>query len=90
MPASSDWDNVHSYEFLNGDELAMEEEYIGDGLYAGFDGEGIRLRAPRAGGDHWVYLDPCVWDNLMKFVERLNDKGENRNDDGNHTDSGQG
>lgn len=30
-----------------------EETYIGDGLYASFDGYMITLRAPREHGDHW-------------------------------------
>jgi hypothetical protein len=34
------------------------ETYLGDGLYASFDGWMIKLRAPREDGDHWVGLDP--------------------------------
>jgi len=34
--------------------------YIGDGLYASFDGEQFSLRAPRENGDHIVYLDASV------------------------------
>ena len=37
-----------------------EEVYLGDGLYASFDGGMFKLRAPRADGDHWVTLDPDV------------------------------
>lgn len=41
------------------------EHYLGDGLYASFDGFGFKLRAPRGGGvDHWVYLE---WETLVEF-----------------------
>lgn len=44
------------------------ERYLGDGLYASFDGFMITLRAPREGGDHWVGLEPDVFAALLKFV----------------------
>jgi hypothetical protein len=47
------------------------ECYLGDGLYARFDGHGINLRAPRHDGDHWVYLEPEVYHSLLKFVDQL-------------------
>ena len=50
----------------------MNEEYLGDGLYAAWEDGMIRLRAPRGHEDHVIYLDPGVWANLIKFV----DKGE--------------
>jgi hypothetical protein len=38
--------------------MSEREEYLGDGLYASFDGYQIRLRAPRGFGvDHEVFLD---------------------------------
>ena len=43
------------------------ETYLGDGLYASFDGHQINLRAPRDGGDHWVSLNPDVFDTLIEF-----------------------
>lgn len=48
----------------------MSEEYLGDGLYASFNGHTIILRAPRAGGDHWVALEPEVYAALVAFAER--------------------
>jgi hypothetical protein len=42
----------------------MAEEYLGDGLYASFDGFGFKLRTRRDEGDHWVYLE---WDVLAEF-----------------------
>ena len=48
-----------------------KKEYLGDGLYVIFDGYGITLTAPRENGDHWVYLEPSVFAQLMSFVESL-------------------
>jgi len=48
----------------------MSETYLGDGLYASFDGWMITLRAPREEGDHWVGLEPEVFAALVKFIER--------------------
>ena len=54
----------------------MEQEtYLGDGLYASFDGYQIKLRAPRGiGNDHEVYLDGETLDALEKFVKQLREK----------------
>ena len=46
------------------------ETYLGDGLYASFDGYQIKLRAPRANGDHVVYLELGVYIALQKFVSK--------------------
>jgi len=46
-----------------------DETYIGDGLYASFDGYQIRLRAPREGGDHVVYLDDATFCSFMDYVQ---------------------
>ena len=46
------------------------ETYLGDGLYCSFDGWGIRLRAPRSDGDHFVVLDPEVWGKLRSWINR--------------------
>jgi len=48
------------------------EEYLHDGLYASFDGFGFKLRAPRDGVDHWVYLEDrtlAEFDRYRKKVE---------------------
>jgi hypothetical protein len=37
-----------------------DETYLGDGLYASFDGWYIKLRAPRYECDHWIALEPAV------------------------------
>jgi hypothetical protein len=48
-----------------------EETYLGDGLFASFDGWQIMLRAPREHGDHVVYLEPPVLDAFERFVAKL-------------------
>jgi hypothetical protein len=49
----------------------MKETYLGDGLYASFDGFMLVLRAPRTEGDHWVGLEPEVYDALIRFVAEV-------------------
>ena len=44
------------------------ETYLGDGLYASFDGWQIVLRAPRMPGDHIVALDPDVYQSLRAWI----------------------
>jgi hypothetical protein len=46
-----------------------DEVYLGDGLYAVFDGYQIVLRAPRENGDHLVALEPEVFTALVQFAE---------------------
>lgn len=50
--------------------IAPGEIYLGDGLYASFDGFMIMLRAPRLGGDHYVGLEPAVFAELLSFAQR--------------------
>ncbi len=45
----------------------MMETYLGDGLYASFDGWQIILRAPREDGDHYVALEPSVFEALLHY-----------------------
>jgi hypothetical protein len=49
----------------------MNETYLGDGLYASFDGWQICLRAPREDGDHKVYLEPGTLGAFERFVADL-------------------
>jgi len=48
-----------------------DERYLGDGLYASFDGYQIVLRAPRMDGDHFVALEPSVYTALTNYVKEL-------------------
>jgi hypothetical protein len=49
--------------------MPCNETYLGDGLYASWDGWQIRLRAPREGGDHEVFLEDGL--TLRAFLEFL-------------------
>jgi hypothetical protein len=51
-----------------------QRKYLGDGLYAHFDGYHIVLTAPRENGDHYVSLEPEVLNALDIYrdqVERI-------------------
>jgi len=52
-------------------EQATEETYLGDGLYASFDGWQIRLRAPGEAGDNIVYLESEVVKAFESYVCKL-------------------
>ena len=53
-------------------KMMEKETYLGDGLYASFDGFSIWLRAPRENGDdHVVALEPQVYAELLRFVRGL-------------------
>lgn len=47
------------------------ETYLGDGLYASYDGFQVRLRAPRLDGDHEVYLEPQLIANFLNFLKEI-------------------
>jgi hypothetical protein len=47
----------------------VTERYLGDGLYASWDGFQVKLRAPRDGGDHEIYLEPGVFNEFVLFIE---------------------
>jgi hypothetical protein len=57
------------------DIKSQKETYLGDGLYASFDGFQFRLRAPRddgfTGRDHVVYLETQVITAFTEFVEAV-------------------
>jgi hypothetical protein len=52
--------------------MSQHETYLGDGLYASFDGWQVKLRAPREGGDHEVFLeDGVTLQTFLEFVDAL-------------------
>ncbi len=51
--------------------MTENETYLGDGLYASFDGWHVWLRAPRPGGEHRVALEPPVFAALVEFANRV-------------------
>jgi hypothetical protein len=52
-------------------ENDMEERFLGDGLFASYDGFMVKLRTPRLRGDHEVFLEPCVLAAFLDFVEDI-------------------
>jgi hypothetical protein len=48
-----------------------DETYLGDGLYASFQHGSIKLRAPREGGDHIVFLEPDLYEALRAFARKV-------------------
>ena len=54
-----------------------KEQYLGDGLYVSFDDFQLYLRAPREGGrDHWVAIEPYVYQALLEYVANLKRNNE--------------
>lgn len=47
------------------------ERYIGDGVYASFDGVMIKLRTQRFGADEVIYLEPSVYAALVLYAEHF-------------------
>lgn len=43
--------------------------YLGDGVYAKFDGWMIELNGNANGRDNKIYLEPNVYDALVKFAK---------------------
>src|ERR1700747_1676932 len=58
--------------------MNQRETYLGDGLYASWDGFAYTLRAPRGiEGDHYVVLEPEVLGRIRKLrqAHRSGDRG---------------
>lgn len=51
-------------------ELIDKEVYLGDGLYAKYDGYQFTLRAQREDGDHYVCMEPEVFEMFEEFVDK--------------------
>lgn len=47
------------------------EHYLGDGLYASFDGWQFCLRAPGDAGDQMVFLEPAVLHEFQRYVKHI-------------------
>ena len=54
--------------------MSDRETYLGDGLYASFDGYQVRLRAPRDGVDHEVFLERLDAQGVPAVSRRTPDK----------------
>jgi hypothetical protein len=51
--------------------MTESENHLGDGLYASFDGFQVRLRAPREGGDHEVFLEQSTLQAFLQYLDAL-------------------
>lgn len=57
----------------------MEENkksYLGDGLYAEEEGYMIKLTTERINGTHVIYLEPEVFEVLVRYAEKVWGKKE--------------
>lgn len=46
----------------------FEKVYIGDGVYASWDGMSVLLETERDNGTHYIYLEPSHIQNLVRLV----------------------
>lgn len=54
----------------------VKYEPVGDSVYVGFDGHQFILRANSSEyPTDIIYLEPQVWENLVKFVEQFKEGG---------------
>jgi hypothetical protein len=54
-----------------------EKFYLGDGLFARFDGFNIILSTERENGEHYVGLEPEVFDRLIRYREDVYEDAKN-------------
>lgn len=47
----------------------FEKVYIGDGVYARWDGMSVLLETERYNGTHYIYLEPQHVENIRKLIE---------------------
>jgi hypothetical protein len=61
----------------SGGHMTQREEYLGDGLYASFDGYQIRLRAPRENGVHaeHVVRQDAAWAAINRLAKAFPTRG---------------
>lgn len=45
-----------------------EKVYIGDGVYARWDGMTVLLETERDNGTHYIYLEPAHVENIVKLL----------------------
>lgn len=48
-----------------------QKTYLGDGLFLHFDGYHFILSTERENGIHWVGLEPCVFDALLQYRDKV-------------------
>ena len=47
----------------------FEQVYIGDGVYARWDGFAVKLTTERDNGAHFIYLEPAHVQRLAKLID---------------------
>jgi len=47
----------------------FEQTYIGDGVYAQWDGMTVLLETERDNGRHYIYLDPQHVENIVRLMK---------------------
>jgi hypothetical protein len=47
------------------------ETYLGDGVYASFDGWSVKLRTPREEGDHVIFFEPREMRALTQYLDAV-------------------
>lgn len=52
-------------------EPMPKQEYLGDGVYAEFDGYQVWLRTPREMGWHEIAIEPAVYNRLREFARSV-------------------
>ncbi len=52
-------------------EKYSKKLHLGDGLFVHFDGWHLVLTAPRETEDHYVCLEPDVFETLIEYREKL-------------------
>lgn len=57
--------------------MLVEETYLGDAVYASFDGYQIRLRCEAPAHPNVIYIEPEVFDSLIRFVDSLKKEQNN-------------
>ena len=62
--------------------MTREKQYLGDGAYVSFDGFGLTLTAENGiSTTNTIYLEPEVYESLVKYVEQIRQKAKQREDD---------
>jgi hypothetical protein len=56
---------------MSGPGNGTQETYLGEGVFASWDGTKVILRMAVIGGDHFVYLDPTVYAGLVRFAQTV-------------------
>jgi len=46
----------------------FEKVYIGDGVYARWDGHSVLLETERGNGTHYIYLEPQHVENIVRLL----------------------